>query len=61
MAVLPRSRNDAALASLKKYPSDFFNHACGLNEPKKASFTGTGVTRENQQQQITSIPDYSTV
>ena len=46
MAAWSRSCNDAALASLKKYPSDFFNHAYGMNEPKKASFAGTGVIRE---------------
>ena len=35
---------DAALASLKKFPSDFFNPAFGATDPKEASYAGTGVT-----------------
>jgi len=43
-AAWPRYCNNAALAPLKKLPSDFFNHACGTTEPKEAIFAGTGVT-----------------
>jgi hypothetical protein len=32
----PRSCNGAACASLKKYPSDFFNLALGETEPQEA-------------------------
>ncbi len=36
MAAGPRSCNGAACASLKKYPSDFFNLAYGETEPQEA-------------------------
>ena len=52
-----------ALASLKKFPclpdrqaSDFFNHACGMTEPKEASYAGTGVTVQREAKNNNSKP-----
>ena len=44
MAAWPRPSNNAALASLKKFPSDFSNHVFDMTKPKEAFYAGTGVT-----------------
>jgi len=51
-AAWPRPCNNAALASLKNLPSDFFNHASGMTEPKDAFYAGTGVTAYRHKSDI---------